>query len=67
MKKILHIHLGVIKSDDPKKDFKILQYGMNRNQDLIAKLERGAYSSQRYYINPVSFVQIFLYSIQTIT
>ena len=47
---------GVISSDDPKKDFKILQYGIDRNQDLIAKLERGAYSSQRYYINPVSFV-----------
>ena len=46
---------GVISSDDPKKDFKILQYGIDRNQDLIAKLERGAYSSQRYYINPVSF------------
>ena len=32
-----------------------LQYGIDRNQDLISKLERGAYSSQRYYINPVSF------------
>ena len=46
---------GVIKEDDPNKDFKILTYSTNRNQDLIGKLERGAYSSQRYYINPVSF------------
>ena len=46
---------GVISSDDPKKDFKITKYFINRNQDLIGKLERGAYSSYRYYINPVSF------------
>lgn len=46
---------GVISTDDPNKDFKILTYATNRNQDLIGKLERGAYSSQRYYVNPVSF------------
>ena len=46
---------GVIDKDDPKKDFSILQYGIDRNQDLISKLERGAYSSMRYYINPVTF------------
>ena len=46
---------GVIDKDDPKKDFSILQYGIDRNQDLIGKLERGAYSSMRYYINPVTF------------
>jgi len=46
---------GVIDKYDPKKDFKILQYGIDRNQDLIGKLERGAYSSIRYYINPVTF------------
>ena len=27
-----------------------------RDRDLIGKLERGAYSSVRYYVNPVSFV-----------
>ena len=37
------------------KTLKITKYAINRNQDLIGKLERGAYSSQRYYINPVSF------------
>ena len=46
---------SVIDSDDPHKNFKILSYGTSRNQDLIGKLERGAYSSVRYYINPVSF------------
>ena len=46
---------GVIDKFDPNKDFKILDYTMDRNQDLIGKLERGAYSSVRYYINPVSF------------
>ena len=46
---------GVISSEDPNRDFKILTYSTNRNQDLIAKLERGAYSSVRYYVNPVSF------------
>ena len=46
---------GIIDKDDPKKDFSILQYGIDRNQDLMGKLQRGAYSSERYYINPVSF------------
>ena len=46
---------GVINTEDANRDFKILRYGINRNQDLIAKLERGAFSSQRYYVNPVSF------------
>ena len=46
---------SVIDSDNPHKNFKILTYGTSRNQDLIGKLERGAYSSVRYYINPVSF------------
>ena len=46
---------GIISTDDPNKDFRILTYATNRNQDLIGKLERGAYSSVRYYVNPVSF------------
>ena len=46
---------SVINTEDANRDFKILRYGINRNQDLIAKLERGAFSSQRYYVNPVSF------------
>ena len=46
---------GIVNTEDPERDFKILRYGINRNQDLIAKLERGAFSSQRYYVNPVSF------------
>ena len=46
---------GIVNKDDPKKDYTILQYGIDRNQDLLGKLERGAYSSMRYYINPVTF------------
>ena len=46
---------NVIDTRDPNKDFKILEYNINQNIDLMNKLERGAYSSQRYYINPVSF------------
>ena len=46
---------GVVKFDDPSKDFKIIKYSVDRNQDLMGKLQRGAYSSERYYINPVSF------------
>ena len=46
---------GVVNSDDPNKDFKILKHTIDRNQDLLGKLQRGAYSSERYYINPVSF------------
>jgi len=46
---------GIVNKDDPNKDFKILEYSTNFNQDLIGKLERGAYASVRYYINPVSF------------
>ena len=54
-KKTFKFTPGVISSNDSKKDFKILRYNIDRNQDLIGKLERGAYSSYRYYINPVSF------------
>ena len=46
---------NVINKSDPKKDFNILKYNIDRSQDLLSKLERGAYSSERYYINPVSF------------
>ena len=46
---------NVVKFDDPTKDFKIIKYTVDRNEDLLGKLQRGAYSSERYYINPVSF------------
>ena len=46
---------AIINIADPRKDFKILEYTLDRNQDLLGKLERGAYASERYYINPVSF------------
>ncbi len=46
---------NVVNSKDPLKDFKILNYNINKNQNLLNKLERGTYSSLRFYINPVTF------------
>ena len=45
---------GVIDSNDPDKDFKILEYSTTYNQNLIQNLERGAYCSYRMYYNPYS-------------
>lgn len=36
-------------------DFKILNYYVDRNQNLIEKLRLGAYSSQRMFFNPLNF------------
>ena len=46
---------GVVDNLDPRKDFKILQYSVSRNQNLIHNLERGAYCTYRMYLNPVTF------------
>ena len=43
----------VIDGDDPNKDFKILEFATNRNQNLVENLERGAYCTYRMYYNPV--------------
>ena len=43
----------VIDGDDPNKDFKILEFATNKNQNLIENLERGAYCTYRMYYNPV--------------
>lgn len=45
---------GVVDSTDPKKDFKIIKVDVN-NKDVLEKLQRGGYASERFYINPVSF------------
>ena len=44
----------VLNGDDG--NFKVIEANVNRTQDLISKLERGVFSSDRYYINPLSFV-----------
>ena len=44
----------VLTGDDG--NFKVIEANVNRTQDLISKLERGVFSSDRYYINPLSFV-----------
>ena len=46
---------GIIDTDDTTKDFKILEFKTTRNQNLIENLERGAYCSNRTYLNPVTF------------
>ncbi len=46
---------NVISPKNPKNDFKIIEYGTNKNQDLIGKLERGAYCSYRLFFNPLTF------------
>ena len=44
---------GIVDTFDPRKDFRILQYSTNRNQNLIENLERGAYCTYRMYYNPL--------------
>lgn len=36
-------------------EYKILNYYIDRNEDLIEKLRIGAYASERYYFDPLSF------------
>lgn len=45
---------GIVDSNDPDKDFKILEYNTTFSQNLIQNLERGAYCSYRMYYNPLS-------------
>ena len=45
---------GIVDSNDPDKDFKILEYNTTFNQNLIQNLERGAYCTYRMYYNPLS-------------
>ena len=44
---------GIVDSQDPMKDFKILDFSTMRNQKLIENLEKGAYCTYRMYYNPV--------------
>ena len=41
--------------DLPSLDQKIASYDINMNQDLISKLRKGTYSSDRKYFDPVTF------------
>ena len=45
---------NIIDTEDPKKDFKILEVNINRNQKLIDNLERGSYCSHRMYYDPLN-------------
>ena len=46
---------SVIDSNDPKKDFKILEFKTSKNQNLLENLERGSYCSSRTFLNPLTF------------
>ena len=41
--------------DSIKKDFEILSYVTNKNQNMLEKLRLGAFASQRMYFNPLRF------------
>ena len=41
--------------DLPSLDYKILDYTVDRNQDLVRKLRFGSYSSDRYFFDPSNF------------
>ena len=44
---------GIIDSQDPAKDYKILEFSTVRNQKMIENLEKGAYCTYRMYYNPI--------------
>ena len=46
---------SIIDSNDPKKDFKILEFKTSKNQNLLQNLERGSYCSSRTFLNPLTF------------
>tara|TARA_B100001173_G_scaffold38561_1_gene29879 strand:- start:49 stop:1356 length:1308 start_codon:yes stop_codon:yes gene_type:complete len=44
-----------VKEMSPNNDYKILEYVTKKNEDILGKLERGAYASQRVFFNPLDF------------
>ena len=46
---------SIIDSNDPKNDFKILEFKTSKNQNLLQNLERGSYCSSRTFLNPLTF------------
>ena len=40
---------------NPDQDFKILRYNTSLNEDVLGKLQRGAYSSYRIFFDPLTF------------
>jgi len=47
--------IEVANEDSTKKDFEILSYVTNRNQNILEKLRLGAFASQRMFFNPNTF------------
>ena len=44
-----------VKKMDPNNAYRILKYTTAKNEDLMQKLQRGAYCSQRTFFNPLTF------------
>ena len=42
-------------ASEPANDFKILKYTTNHGDDILGKLQRGAYCSHRIFFNPLTF------------
>ena len=45
---------GIVDTEDPNKDYKILEFSTVRNQKMIENLEKGAYCTYRMYFNPLN-------------
>lgn len=41
--------------DMPSLDYKILKYGLIKNQDLVASMKVGAYATERRFFDPITF------------
>jgi len=53
--KATYTETRVANPDSEKKDFEILSYVTNRNQNMLEKLRLGAFASQRMFFNPNTF------------
>ena len=53
--KATYIANDVVNEDGLKQDYTIVEYAINRNQNVLENLRLGVYSSFRSYFNPVNF------------
>lgn len=54
-KRATYTYTEISSQDSVAKDFEILSYLTNRNQNMLEKLRLGAYASQRMFFNPNTF------------
>ena len=53
--KATYIANDLVNEDGLKQDYTIVQYAINRNQNVLENMRLGVYSSFRSYFNPVNF------------